>query len=92
LDKVYYTKKIFWIATLFRKISRKMTFDFKAPYIDPEEVFLGKLVMLRYSLALASFFCIKVHFPPNTDTFLNPIFFINSNRRNAEFFAGNWAY
>ena len=27
----------------------------------------GKLVVLRYSLALTSIFIIKVHFPPNTD-------------------------
>ena len=39
LDKVYNAKNIFWIATLYRKIGRKITFDFKAPYIGPEEVF-----------------------------------------------------
>ena len=28
VDKVYNAKNIFWIATLYRKIGRKITFDF----------------------------------------------------------------
>jgi hypothetical protein len=45
----------------------KITFDFKAPIYRPRRVILGKLVLLRYSLALTSIFIIKVDFPPNTD-------------------------
>jgi hypothetical protein len=32
-------KIFFWIATLYRKIGRKNTFDFGGLYIGPEEVF-----------------------------------------------------
>jgi hypothetical protein len=39
MDKDYNAKNIFWIATFYRKIGRKNTFDFKAPYKSPEEVF-----------------------------------------------------
>jgi hypothetical protein len=39
MDKVYNAKNIFWIAILYRKIGRKISFDFKAPYIGSEEVF-----------------------------------------------------
>jgi hypothetical protein len=38
-DKVYNAKNIFWIATLYRKIGRKIAYDFKATYKGPEEVF-----------------------------------------------------
>jgi hypothetical protein len=31
-------KNIFWIATLYRKIDRKITFDFMALYKGPEEL------------------------------------------------------
>jgi hypothetical protein len=30
VDKVYNAKNIFWIATLYRKKDRKITFDFMA--------------------------------------------------------------
>jgi hypothetical protein len=29
VDKVYNAKKFFWIATLYQKIGRKITFDFE---------------------------------------------------------------
>jgi hypothetical protein len=28
MDEVYHAKNIFWIAALYRKIGRKITFDF----------------------------------------------------------------
>ena len=37
--KVYNAKNIFWIATLYRKIGRKNTFDFGGLYIAAKEVF-----------------------------------------------------
>jgi hypothetical protein len=39
IEKLYNAKNNFWIATLFRKKGGKITFDFKAPYLGPEEVF-----------------------------------------------------
>jgi hypothetical protein len=34
LDMVYNEKNIFWITALYRKMGRKNTFDFTAPYIE----------------------------------------------------------
>ena len=39
LDKVYNAKYIFWIATLYRKIGPKMTFDFEDPGNPVEMIF-----------------------------------------------------
>jgi hypothetical protein len=63
VDKVYNAKNIFWIATLYRKIGRKNTFDFGGLYIAARRGILGKLVVLRYSLALTSIFILKSAFP-----------------------------
>jgi hypothetical protein len=64
-------KNLFWITLLFRKISGKITFDFEGLYIAAKEVFWGKLVVLRYSLAPTSIFIIKVDLSPKTDILNN---------------------
>jgi hypothetical protein len=56
-------QKIFFeIATLYRKIGRKITFDFGGLYtLAAKEVFWEN----KFSFAPASIFIIKVHFPHN---------------------------
>jgi len=39
VDKVYFAKNIFWIATPYRKIGRKITFDFRGLYTAAKEKF-----------------------------------------------------
>jgi hypothetical protein len=41
-DKVYNAKNIFWIATLYPKKGRKMTFDFEDPG-NPVEMTFSKI-------------------------------------------------
>ena len=53
-------KIIFWIAILYRKIGRKVTFG-------PRRGVLKKFVLFRYSLALKSICIIQVDLPANTD-------------------------
>jgi hypothetical protein len=59
-------QRIFF-GLLYRKLGRKNTFDFGGLKKGRQRGISGKLVVIRYSLALTSIFIIKVHFPPNTD-------------------------
>jgi hypothetical protein len=43
MDNIYNAKNLFWIATLYRKIGRKNTFDFGGIYIGAKEVYFGKI-------------------------------------------------
>jgi hypothetical protein len=56
----------FWIAKLYRKTGRQITFDFKDPSIGPGRGISGKNSCAPI-IALTSIFIIKVDFPPNTD-------------------------
>ena len=60
--KVFNAKNIFWIATLYQKLGRKIIF-----IKGRQRGSLGKFVLLQYSFAQTSIFIIKFNFPPNTD-------------------------
>jgi len=62
--KVFNAKNIFWIATLYQKLGRKIIF-----IKGRQRGSLGKLVLLRYSLNLIpnKFFIIIFNFPPKAN-------------------------
>jgi hypothetical protein len=70
VDKVYYTKNILRIATLFRKLGQKnIFFILELREIWPTKSYFGKISCVpTFSYhTIKSIFIIKFHFPLNTD-------------------------